>query len=349
MPPRFLVRGGGPLRGSIRPAGNKNAALPILAGTVLADGPMELDNIPRIRDVETMLALLVDLGASAEWTGPQSRAGGRAGGAAQAARPQALRAHPRVDPARRAAARAVRQSDAAAARRRRHRAPPGGHPLPGARAARRVGHRRGPLRARGQEGADRRATSFSTSQASRAPRTRSWRPSPPRAGPCSGTPRASRTSRTSPARWWRWVPRSTASAPTSTRSRAGARWRGAAYAIGPDHIEIGSFIGLAAVTNGDDHHRPGAGRRPPKHAARDSSGSASGRASRATRLTVDGRPGAPHPARPRRARAEARGRAVAGLSRRRDVDHDRHAPPSAPACCWCSRRCSSRGCSSSTS
>jgi UDP-N-acetylglucosamine 1-carboxyvinyltransferase len=70
MPPRFLVRGGQLLRGSIRPAGNKNAALPILASTVLADGPMDLDNIPRIRDVETMLALLVDLGASAEWTGP---------------------------------------------------------------------------------------------------------------------------------------------------------------------------------------------------------------------------------------------------------------------------------------
>jgi UDP-N-acetylglucosamine 1-carboxyvinyltransferase len=70
MPPRFLVRGGQSLRGSIRPAGNKNAALPILASTVLADGPMELDNIPRIRDVETMLALLVDLGASAEWIGP---------------------------------------------------------------------------------------------------------------------------------------------------------------------------------------------------------------------------------------------------------------------------------------
>ena len=70
MPPRFLVRGGRALRGTIRPAGNKNAALPILASTVLADGPMELDNIPRIRDVETMLDLLVDLGASVEWTGP---------------------------------------------------------------------------------------------------------------------------------------------------------------------------------------------------------------------------------------------------------------------------------------
>jgi UDP-N-acetylglucosamine 1-carboxyvinyltransferase len=69
MPPRFLVQGGRPLKGTVRPAGNKNAALPILAATVLADGPVDLDNIPRIRDVETMLALLLDLGASAEWTG----------------------------------------------------------------------------------------------------------------------------------------------------------------------------------------------------------------------------------------------------------------------------------------
>ena len=69
MPPRYLVRGGHPLRGTIRPAGNKNAALPVIAATVLADGPVELSNIPRIRDVETMLALLADLGASVEWAG----------------------------------------------------------------------------------------------------------------------------------------------------------------------------------------------------------------------------------------------------------------------------------------
>jgi UDP-N-acetylglucosamine 1-carboxyvinyltransferase len=72
MPPRFLVHGGRPLKGTVRPAGNKNAALPILASTVLADGPVALENIPRIRDVETMLALLQDLGASAEWTGPNA-------------------------------------------------------------------------------------------------------------------------------------------------------------------------------------------------------------------------------------------------------------------------------------
>jgi UDP-N-acetylglucosamine 1-carboxyvinyltransferase len=69
MPPRYLVRGGRPLRGTIRPAGNKNAALPVIAATVLADGPVDLANIPRIRDVETMLALLADLGAAVEWTG----------------------------------------------------------------------------------------------------------------------------------------------------------------------------------------------------------------------------------------------------------------------------------------
>ena len=69
MPPRFVVRGGRPLRGVVRPAGNKNAALPILAATVLADGPVELSNIPRIRDVDTMLALLADMGSSVSWTG----------------------------------------------------------------------------------------------------------------------------------------------------------------------------------------------------------------------------------------------------------------------------------------
>ena len=70
MPERFLVRGGKPLAGTIRPAGNKNAALPILAATLLADAPVEVGNIPRIRDVEAMLSLIEHLGATVEWTGP---------------------------------------------------------------------------------------------------------------------------------------------------------------------------------------------------------------------------------------------------------------------------------------
>jgi UDP-N-acetylglucosamine 1-carboxyvinyltransferase len=68
MPPRFVVQGGRRLEGTITPAGNKNAALPLLAATLLADGPVTLENIPRIRDVETMLSLLADLGAAVSWT-----------------------------------------------------------------------------------------------------------------------------------------------------------------------------------------------------------------------------------------------------------------------------------------
>lgn len=68
MPPRFVVRGGQPLHGTITPAGNKNAALPILAATLLGDGPSTLHNVPRIRDVEAMAELIAGLGATVEWT-----------------------------------------------------------------------------------------------------------------------------------------------------------------------------------------------------------------------------------------------------------------------------------------
>src|SRR5437899_10978353 len=69
MPPSFSVSGGRALKGTIRPAGNKNAVLPILAATLLADAPCRIDNVPRIGDVETMLALLAHLGAEVRWTG----------------------------------------------------------------------------------------------------------------------------------------------------------------------------------------------------------------------------------------------------------------------------------------
>ncbi len=67
MVPFFTVAGGHKLRGTVRPAGNKNAALPILAGTLLADGPVVLHNVPRIRDVETFIELLQSQGASVTW------------------------------------------------------------------------------------------------------------------------------------------------------------------------------------------------------------------------------------------------------------------------------------------
>jgi UDP-N-acetylglucosamine 1-carboxyvinyltransferase len=66
----FVIDGGRPLSGRIRAAGNKNGALPILAACLLTTEAVVLRNVPRIADVETMLELLNDLGAEAEWTGP---------------------------------------------------------------------------------------------------------------------------------------------------------------------------------------------------------------------------------------------------------------------------------------
>ncbi|HEY5218820.1 MAG TPA: UDP-N-acetylglucosamine 1-carboxyvinyltransferase, partial [Gemmatimonadaceae bacterium] len=65
---QFVVQGGHTLSGTIRPAGNKNAALPIIAATLLTDQPVILTNVPRIRDVETLMDLLRSVGASADWT-----------------------------------------------------------------------------------------------------------------------------------------------------------------------------------------------------------------------------------------------------------------------------------------
>jgi UDP-N-acetylglucosamine 1-carboxyvinyltransferase len=65
----FVIEGSRRLSGTIRAAGNKNGALPIIASCLLADGPVALSNVPRIRDVDTMLDLLADLGAEASWTG----------------------------------------------------------------------------------------------------------------------------------------------------------------------------------------------------------------------------------------------------------------------------------------
>ncbi|HKI94329.1 MAG TPA: UDP-N-acetylglucosamine 1-carboxyvinyltransferase [Gemmatimonadales bacterium] len=72
MSQRFLVHGGRPLRGTVRPAGNKNAALPMLAATLLGDGPSDVKNVPRIRDVDVLLELLEHLGAGVTWSGPNT-------------------------------------------------------------------------------------------------------------------------------------------------------------------------------------------------------------------------------------------------------------------------------------
>src|SRR5262245_66106789 len=65
----FVIEGSRPLSGTIKVAGNKNGALPILAASLLAEEPVTVANIPRIRDVDTILELLVDLGADVSWLG----------------------------------------------------------------------------------------------------------------------------------------------------------------------------------------------------------------------------------------------------------------------------------------
>ena len=66
----FVIKGGQPLSGTIRPSGNKNAALPIVAASLLADEPVVIRNVPRILDVETMLELVASTGAGVERLGP---------------------------------------------------------------------------------------------------------------------------------------------------------------------------------------------------------------------------------------------------------------------------------------
>ena len=246
MPPRFLVRGGRPLRGAIRPAGNKNAALPILASTVLADGPMELDNIPRIRDVETILALLVDLGASAEWIGPNL------------VRVDARQVRPKpLDPKLCARIRAsILLAGPLLARFGKVTLPPPGGDVIGRRrvdthflaleqlgASVTVGDRYELEAKKGLIGAD------------------IFLDEPSVTGTENAVLAKGRT-----------VLRNAACEPhVQDLARAlvamgaqidgigsniytiegGRPLHGAAYAIGPDHIEIGSFIGLAAVTNGE--------------------------------------------------------------------------------------------------
>jgi UDP-N-acetylglucosamine 1-carboxyvinyltransferase len=65
----FVIEGGRRLGGTVKAAGNKNGALPILAATLLTREPVTLTNVPRIRDVQTMLDLLDELGAEVSWTG----------------------------------------------------------------------------------------------------------------------------------------------------------------------------------------------------------------------------------------------------------------------------------------
>lgn len=64
---KFVIDGGRPLSGTVRPAGNKNGALPILAASVLTSEDVVVRNVPRIRDVTSMLNLLEGIGVTVTW------------------------------------------------------------------------------------------------------------------------------------------------------------------------------------------------------------------------------------------------------------------------------------------
>jgi UDP-N-acetylglucosamine 1-carboxyvinyltransferase len=66
---KFVIQGGAPLSGEIVAAGNKNAALPILAACLLTEEELILRNVPRIRDTEAQVAILAKLGVEVEWLG----------------------------------------------------------------------------------------------------------------------------------------------------------------------------------------------------------------------------------------------------------------------------------------
>ena len=60
---KFLIEGPCRLKGQVKISGSKNASLPILAATLLFDKPVTIKNLPRVKDIDTMLSLLKSLGS----------------------------------------------------------------------------------------------------------------------------------------------------------------------------------------------------------------------------------------------------------------------------------------------
>ena len=65
----FVIQGGKPISGTIAVRGSKNATLPLLAASLLADGPCMFKNVPQLRDVQTQIKILNTLGVQTEWNG----------------------------------------------------------------------------------------------------------------------------------------------------------------------------------------------------------------------------------------------------------------------------------------
>lgn len=243
---QFIVEGGNRLSGTIRPSGNKNAALPIVAAALLTDQPVTLENVPRIRDLETLVELVKSTGAHAEWTDRNT-----------------LRIHAKavnassLDPALCARIRASILLAAPLLARCGHveLSPPGGDVI----GRRRLDTHFLALERLGATHAFDDRIAFTTTGL-RGADVFLDEPS------VTGTENAVMAA---VAATGETVLRNAACEPhvqdlcnflvalgagiegigtNLLRIHGGAELRGATYAIGPDHIEVGSFIGLAAVT-----------------------------------------------------------------------------------------------------
>jgi UDP-N-acetylglucosamine 1-carboxyvinyltransferase len=206
----FRVVGGTPLEGTVRPAGNKNAALPIIAASLLADGPSKLLNVPRIRDVEALLNLVADLGADVQWSDDHS------------VRIDPANIEPkRLDPELCAKIRAsILLAGPLVGRFGRMVLPPPGGDVIGRRRLDTHFVALEQLGATVEIGTDYRVETKGLVgadiflDASRPPRTLSWLRPWRKAARCCAMRRASRTCRTWPVRSWLWAHRLRASAPT---------------------------------------------------------------------------------------------------------------------------------------
>ena len=180
----------------LRPAGNKNAALPMLAAALLSAEPVTLQNVPEIDDVRVMLRLLAQLGVEVEQQRPRGATLG-ARSAASGARPGPVPPHAHLAAAGRAAAGPLRPGRPGPAGRRHDRAAAQRHPPAGPARARRgrsrsrdTSYRMRADRLRGAEIFLDEASVTGTEQA------HARRRAPPRARPSSNA--ASRAARAGP-------------------------------------------------------------------------------------------------------------------------------------------------------
>ena len=247
----FVIEGGAKLAGEISVSGNKNAALPMLAASLLTSEPVILDNVPDIIDVRTMHRALQDLGAqvtrdadgrmsvqSADDPGTSARSGDLPGDAREL-RP------------RRSAARSDRRAELSV---------PGGdkigrRPLDSHIDAFRslgvtvdVSPDRYCLSApHGLKGCDIFLSEMSVMATENTLMAATLARGTTILRNAASEPHVQDLCRC----WWPWAPGSRASARRRCASRGSTSFTAPAHASGPDYLEVGSFIALAALTGGE--------------------------------------------------------------------------------------------------